>query len=311
MTQILPKFEDIKFSTSHNVYYKAKQEPLNLFTKKQEGAVVALLHSIINRLFGSTTITKNNILVVTECAIKNLDNIDCTQKDLLEARKVTDQMQLVLPNNPKIKELQTKIDTKIIAQNAKEFYDYKSNTRSISDVRNAIKKDITRTGDSLYNGQQVTDMLDHKNNFEGTTLKQKAVILANCQLYQPFRNAVAYGFDTNYFVKSQDENGLWQENKVDTILKQEYSIKKSDNEKITVAVTASWSLQNKNLISVESELIFDITKIKQIFNQEQNSNEDELIMPLTAHTITNVKIEDKDFLKRSLANQIDDSGLIL
>ena len=115
MTQVLPKIQDIKFSTSSNVYKKSEsKESTNLFEAKKEGAVIAFVHAILNKLFGSKTITQSNIEIITSCAIKNIDKMELTAEHLIEARKITNQMQEIAPDSKIIKKLQKKIDTKIM-----------------------------------------------------------------------------------------------------------------------------------------------------------------------------------------------------
>lgn len=294
MTQILPKIQDIKFSTSSNVYKKSEsKESTNLFEAKKEGAVIAFVHAILNKLFGEKTITQSNIEIITSCAIKNIDKMELTAEHLIEARKITNQMQEIAPDSKIIKKLQKKIDTKIINLSKKNFDKVANFSFTPSKIKEKVSKDFPRATNCFFNGQPLQNIVkkeDYHTGFKNCSVETKALLLANCQEFEVQRNAVAYGFNLNFFDK--------EEKKINTELKREYSIKQCDAKSITVHVKTSWDLDNKSLITVDSEITFDTSKMTEIFNDDSSS--EQIIDPTIHNNVTSSQILDSRLLDRSI-----------
>lgn len=289
MTQIIPRFEDISFSTSKNVYKKTEsKDSTKLFEVKKQGTVIAFFHAILNKLFGSKTITQSNIEVVTSSAINNIDNMKLTTENLIDARNITNKMQEISPDSKTIKKLQQKIDIKIVLLYKKEFYDALPKAYTSQAIASQIQLDIPRALDCVYNQKPLIDQTNYKKNFFNIPLETKAVVLANCQFFEPQRNAVAYGFDLNYFKPNGD--------KIEVKLKREYSIKKSDKDHITVSVKTSWELPDRNLISVNHDIQFDVAKINDIFDNPNDANKEGY--PVTNIDIKKINISDPKILDR-------------
>lgn len=290
MPQILPKFEDITFSNSKNVYEKPKsRESVNLFEVKKEGAVIAFFHAILNKLFGSKTITQRNIEIVTSCALKNIDKMELTTEHLIEARKITNQMQEILPENKSVKKLSAKIDAKIVLLNKSKFYDALPKDYTSHQIADQIKCDSPRASDCFFNQKPLMEQTNYNNDFSNISLETKAVVLANCQFFEPQRNAVGYGFNLNFFTEDSAYIPLQ--------IKREYSIINSNTKDITVAVKTSWALPNRELLSVDHDIKFDVSKINDIFDNPNSDHSN--AYPVSDINIKNTNIIDQEILDRT------------
>lgn len=290
MTQIVPKFENIRFSTSNKIY--SNNVTNDSYFVKQEQGLIALISAFLNKIFGTKSITEKNIGVVVECAVKNLNNIECTIDQLIAASKIIDEMIDFSKDNNNQSQLQVlkeKVDTKLISTYYEKnlpqsFHQYQA---SIETIRNGVNLDFPRASDCYFNGQDFkailpqTDSCNYSQKAENSDIATKALLLANFQSYENPRTAIGYLFN------------LGKSGKIKPLLKREYAIKNISDTGVTVSVQQSWSHQENKLIDVNYDIVMNKESLNEIFKSNNDSNK-ALINPIISTQINSVNITDRD-----------------
>ena len=259
------------------------------FFSIKENRFLAFCHAVLNKLFGTSSITEQNIEIVIDCAIHNLDFIECTIGDLVDAKKIANEMQNLSPYNKQIEILQTKIDTKIVLLSKSMFATAETNNFTAQMIQSKIKKDITRASECFYQNQEFKEILPMKNyeeDFANISIEMQALCIAQCQEYEIQRNSISYLFNLT--------NG----GQINVGMKREYVITESNSNKVSVSVKTSWydKITKTDMVTVDSKITLDSSIMKEVFNRTPDNVK--IINPKLSNDIINVNIIDQSLFER-------------
>lgn len=284
MTQIIPKFEGIRFSTSKNVYKKPEsKDSTKLFEIKKQSNVIAFFHAILNKLFGSKTITQSNIEVVTSCAIKNIDTMKLTTEDLIEARKITNEMssypQIDETTKNQLSILKNKIDTKIAISITSKYTEllniFKSEKKQ--ELQKLIVKDLPRSSQYSFKGTQLVDT--DAQTVQLKHISDQSAIVVMTQRYQPVCAALKY--EVGDFSTTKNRRSV------------AYDYTTTDNTNLTIHATEQFlDDDGQELVSVYYDIVVNQSEVAKLYANIKDSIN---INPIISITVKNCMIDDRVF----------------